>query len=300
MFIQNHTEYPYCYSMTPHRVSPRNAMSFSIQRSIYTQYNAWPYTYSECSVDEKGELMQPLVDSSLYDRLLESNFTYFRYACIELCYQKNIVERCNCSSYLFRMKVGDFDNCFGSVFSKCERKFRDETFYNFDWFAPNCLEKCPLECSKPTLERFLSSYEFPPSPLYAEQEFSSNPTLFSLRALQSEFQTSRATNMLRLVFYYDTLSYVKVDEEPKMTIDSLIGVIGGHLHLFLGMSVLSFVEICMISIKFVYYTFRIEPESQRENSNTMIRVTPEKYWENLTNMRQWVFKASFLDFCFIT
>ena len=270
MFVQNHTEYPYYFTMTPHKVSPGQAMSFSIQRSIYEQYNAWPYTYSECSVDEKGELMQPLADSSFFDRLLESNFTYFRYACFELCFQTNIAKLCNCSCYSFRVNVGDYDYCFPPGNSKCERKFRDETFYNFDWFAPNCLEKCPLECSKPTLERFLSSYEFPTSPLYAEQEFSSNPTLFSLRALQSEFQTSRATNMLRLVFYYDTLSYVKVGEEPKMTIDSLIGVIGGHLHLFLGMSLLSFVEIGMVSVKFVAFTIGLKP--RREKSNMTVKV----------------------------
>ena len=260
MFIQNQTDYPYYYSMIPHIVSPGLATSFIIQRSIYTQYNAWPFTYSECSVDERGKLMRPLSDNSFFDRLLESSFPYFRYTCFELCYQQSLAEMCNCSCYSFRVNVGDYDYCFPPVFSDCETKFRDGKYLDFDWFAPNCLAKCPLECSNPTLDRFLSSYFFPPSALFADKVFKSSPTLNSLRANQSEFQTSKETNIIRLVFYYDTLSYVTVDEEPKMTLDALIGTVGGHLHLFLGMSLLSFVEIGMISIKFVCSTLRIKPK----------------------------------------
>ena len=36
-----------------------------------------------------------------------------------------------------------------------------------------------------------------------------------------------------------------------MTLDDLIGTIGGHLHLFLGMSLLSFVEIALLMFKFL-------------------------------------------------
>ena len=275
MFVQNQTEYPYYYGMTPYKVSPGYSMSFSIQRSIYEQYNAWPFTYSECSVDEKGELMQPLADSSLYDRFAQSNFTYFRYACLELCYQTGMAEMCNCSCYQVRMKVGDYGYCLPPATSACETKFRDETFFNFDWFATNCLAKCPLECSKPRLENFLSTSVFPPSALYADKALSNSAALYSLRANQSEFKTNKEANMLRLEFYYSSLSYTSVDEEPKMTIDSLIGMIGGHLHLFLGMSLLSFFEIAMISVKFGYYTIRIANRFHKEKTSKIITVVPK-------------------------
>ena len=36
-----------------------------------------------------------------------------------------------------------------------------------------------------------------------------------------------------------------------MTLDDLIGTIGGHLHLFLGMSLLSFVEIALLMLKYL-------------------------------------------------
>ena len=51
--------------------------------------------------------------------------------------------------------------------------------------------------------------------------------------------------------FYNTLDYTLSEEEPKMTVDILIGAIGGHLHLFMGMSLLSFVEIYLLIGKFV-------------------------------------------------
>ena len=49
--------------------------------------------------------------------------------------------------------------------------------------------------------------------------------------------------MIELRINYDTGSYIKVSEEPKMSGEDLFGEIGGHLHLFLGMSLMSFIEI---------------------------------------------------------
>ena len=52
------------------------------------------------------------------------------------------------------------------------------------------------------------------------------------------------------MFYYETLSVTQIEEQPKMRLDTLIGTIGGHLHLFLGMSLLSFVEIIVLALRF--------------------------------------------------
>ena len=43
--------------------------------------------------------------------------------------------------------------------------------------------------------------------------------------------------------YYETLSYIQIDEAPSMDFVGLLSNIGGVAGLFLGVSVLSFVEI---------------------------------------------------------
>ena len=50
-------------------------------------------------------------------------------------------------------------------------------------------------------------------------------------------------NIVEVYVYYETLTYTNTVEEPKMSFEDLIGSLGGHLHLFLGMSLLSFAEI---------------------------------------------------------
>ena len=50
-------------------------------------------------------------------------------------------------------------------------------------------------------------------------------------------------NAINLEINYDDLAYVETLEKPKMSGEDLLAAIGGHLHLFLDMSLLSFVEI---------------------------------------------------------
>ena len=59
-------------------------------------------------------------------------------------------------------------------------------------------------------------------------------------------------SVLQLTVYYNSLSYVEIEEEPKMSAEDLLGLLGGHLHLFLGMSLLSFVELFEFAILFLF------------------------------------------------
>ena len=60
---------------------------------------------------------------------------------------------------------------------------------------------------------------------------------------QSDFNTSLASNLVSIDVYYEKLAYTLIEEEPKITLEDLIGALGGHLHLFLGMSLMSFLEL---------------------------------------------------------
>ena len=51
---------------------------------------------------------------------------------------------------------------------------------------------------------------------------------------------------------YDTISNIEVTEEPKFSGEDLLAEIGNHLHLFLGMSLLSFVEVFEFVLSLVF------------------------------------------------
>ena len=68
---------------------------------------------------------------------------------------------------------------------------------------------------------------------------------------QTDFTENLASNVAKVSIYYDELSYTEVTEVPRMTWDELLGKLGGHLHLFLGMSALGFVELFELMINLI-------------------------------------------------
>ena len=276
MFVNNQSSYPYYIGINPYKATVGLATEFVIKRSFYTQYNAWPFDYSECLVDEHDELLRPLDDPSLFELVTAQspNFAYMRQVCYELCYQEGLAKRCNCSQYNIKMQVSsNLSQCLPPIYGACEQRFRETEFFRNEYFQQNCISRCPLECHKAQVDFTPHTYFYPPTAANAEQNLAAAGRLWTLRANQSEFSSARTQNLVRLVFYLDSLSYTNVDEEPKMTVDTLIGTIGGHLHLFLGMSLLSFVEIAVIAIKFVHMQLtccakdRVDPFTKRSLKN---------------------------------
>ncbi len=52
-----------------------------------------------------------------------------------------------------------------------------------------------------------------------------------------------SASVTRIKVYYDDLYYNVVEESPSLTADSLLGLIGGQIGLFIGVSLMTFFEI---------------------------------------------------------
>ena len=55
--MHNSTEYPFKASTPPILLTPGYGALVRVQRSFYSQFNEWPYAYSECRVTEEDELL---------------------------------------------------------------------------------------------------------------------------------------------------------------------------------------------------------------------------------------------------
>jgi hypothetical protein len=107
-----------------------------------------------------------------------------------------------------------------------------------------CLPKCPLECVRKGLDYLTSSYKYPPSTAYANRLKAA--TSFKLAPQLANFTDYRiyfAQNIVQLSVSLDSLWHHQVVEKPLMNLEELIGHIGAHLFVFLGMSLASFYEI---------------------------------------------------------
>ena len=255
IYIHNETDYPYNLAPSPILITPGLGTQVSLSRSFYEQYNEWPYAYSECRVNAEGEVLgAPLADPSLFEEVKATNYSYSRSTCILFCAQLETTKACECNNYVIPNWRPEVDVCISPEQKKCADDFFYFTFIDGDFIKQKCLAKCPLECTQRQLTTSLAYYKYPTADEAAAWSAQ------SLSELQNQTDFWYAPwlehNLVRVSFYYDTLSYTLSEEKAAMSLDNLIGVLGGHLHLFLGMSFLSFVELVELTI--IAITLHIE------------------------------------------
>ena len=251
IYINNETEYPYTLAPSPILVTPGLGTRIAFSRSFYEQFNEWPYAYSECRVNGQNKLMgPPLNDRSLFEQVIATDYSYSRSMCILFCAQLETTRACGCNNYVIPNPVEGYDFCIMPSQKKCADEFFYFTFSKDDFINENCLQKCPLECTQSQLTTSFSYYKYPtPDQAYAWSD--SYPEMNAKFVNETDFWYAPwlEHNLVRVSFYYETLSYTQFEEKAAMSLDNLIGVLGGHLSLLLGMSLLSFVELIELTVE---------------------------------------------------
>lgn len=204
-------------SVEPLDIVPGEETTISIYKTISYQQ---PRPFSECEY-ENGKVLQ--VESDLVKAFSTISYQYSQNLCLELCFHKIMLEKCNCYSHLFSMftlgkpcqEIKDTMCCW-TEFHK---------FSNSNSIAGNCRERCPLECKTIVYSKTISRKKY----------------------LNNNEKISVAIR-------FDGLGYTEIKESPIMNLVDLMSNIGGIGGLFLGISLLSFVEIIEIFME-IYYLF---------------------------------------------
>ena len=219
----------------------------AIDRYFSTQL---PKPYSNCDIDNDN---LKNFDSYLYNKIINSKFKYNQQACLELCYNEIALMKCNCND-IYTIALDD--NPFCPVNNKCVSK----VFQNFlsntssEYYINNyCLPLCPLECNQTSFGLTLSTTDIIPefySLVIQEKAKSLNITNRTLSL--EEIKNS----VIKLNINYDSMSYTLSTESPTLDIIGLLAYIGGTLGLFLGISVLTFVEFLEIALAFIFHVVK--------------------------------------------
>ena len=243
LFIQNASDYPYSMGRSLFRLAPGLGATFVPERSFYNQY---PAPYSDCTVLDDNTLTRPIQNHTEFDELVRTGYLYTQNDCFALCKQHIILSRCQCRTSFTGSLAANSSTTYCSSKSQgeCIRRV-SALFVTIENFLVNeCLSHCPLECHQSSLRPLVYYYQYPYDVHnYTRQQAMLVSQLAESVAGQRDARENLATNVVEFNVYYDSLSYMEVVEEPKLTWDSLIGIVGGHLHLFLGMSLLSVVEV---------------------------------------------------------
>ena len=218
--------------------------SVAVERVYSTQL---PSPYSDCIIDN---ISPQYFKSDLYDKFIESKTRYIQKDCIDLCKQKFYIRHCNCSLFqLFSL----YNETFCSTVEQlnCLNSIHFEKIVDTSFMKKNCFPLCPLECYTNEYKTYQSSSQF------------SAETYLDLIKKRKRFESKYDSETLsdenirqglvKLNIYYDSLSYTQITESAKMNKVSLLASIGGFMGMFLGMSLMTFVEILDILVRLILH-----------------------------------------------
>ena len=266
LLIQNATDYPYSYASAVTKVTPNLGSLITPHRYFFDKYEM---PYSECSVLDNNQIASgyTLEDRSLFDAVVNTGYTYAQSTCILFCQQRLLVQHCKCLSSTIMYQVSEYGLCMTPEQNDCSQSF----YFNFtttDMIYDKCFPLCPIECFKALLETTKSYYAYPYGYGYLSdiQKENKHNAKFGN---QSDFTNLERLkiNLAQFDLYYETLTYTMISEEPKITFEVLIGGLGGHLHLFMGMSLMSFFEVIEFFLMMVKTTFDRKDRVESFRSN---------------------------------
>ena len=175
-------------------------------------------------------------DSLLFKEIVDANITYTREYCLTLCACKQFTQTCNCSC--------------PSVY---ENQMFNQSCYNFNSYCvidemlsedlkKTCYNLCALECESTSFEVTTQSSQY---------DFITDQDLANIEEC-SRYPNDCYDNSLVITFYYETLKYTETTQIAKTTIPDIISMVGGTMGLFLGLSLLSFIEVFGFFIHVVF------------------------------------------------
>ena len=164
--------------------------------------------------------------------------------------QSFFINECNCTANGF-FSLFNVSNCFTNNQIICSiNLYFDKISKEDDFINKNCIPLCPLECNRTEFKTSLTNSQFG-SEFYLD--FIVNKTAFKSKYDDEELTTAKITEeIVKLNIYYESLTFTEMTESASMDFVSLISSIGGFMGMFLGMSVMTLVEILEIIFKFFY------------------------------------------------
>lgn len=238
-------------------IKPGTETYVGIKRMFRTKLSK---PYSNCI-----KVLKPFNSYSkiLYGYFKDLNVSYYNQDfCYKLCFQDQLIKKCNCCD-IVTPSILKRHYCFTNQELYCQDQFQSNfSITNIEYL---CQSSCPIECETITYE--LSSYQAQfPTDSYLEylmvDEISKSFFPQNI-TVNSEIEDFVSKSFLRLIINYDELFYTTITDSAAITLGPLLGNIGGQLGLFIGLSVLSFVEI----FEFFIETIRVLYKQFKKSKN---------------------------------
>ncbi|NP_001296668.1 acid-sensing ion channel 5-like [Hydra vulgaris] len=180
------------------------------------------------------------------------NLKFFKGYSKQLCWLDQLTDyvnsKCGCKDFFMpgNISICTFSTAFGCMWPAWEE------------FEKKKISNCPLPCDADTYFGQTVSRALFPSNEYKKSFIKNLMHIQQFRDVygnkKKELQFMR-DNLLRIVLYYDDLSYELLEQKPSYDLLSWLGDIGGQIGLFVGSSAMSYFEFldCLIMIIYAKY-----------------------------------------------
>jgi hypothetical protein len=237
IFVHNQSSRP--TSTSPIKIEIGKMTSIALKRT-FTHNQASPYT--DCQYLSSFQ-------STLFDLVKQSNYTYSQTDCFHLCLQRDIINTCGCYYTRYTQIYDTARPCLNLTELDCIQRISNA------FEQDKCTSECPLECDSVKYEYSLSSMSYPSQSFYDKLKSDVN----YLKSTESSFYGINLSTIenykkyfLMVNVYYPYLEYTEITESPKFTLVDLISQTGGSLGMFCSFSLFHFIEIIEIIIIAVY------------------------------------------------
>lgn len=236
-------------------IEPGQYTKISLKR---IESDTLPAPYSQC-VDPSS------VNTVMGLEMKRLNITYNRQMCLELSAAKFQIEKLGCYSLRY-------PRIFNAMPCVSKEKYNDTLNMIYD--LKSFFDQCPFECKTVDYKMTISQQSYP---FYTD--FVNNYLLNKL-FYQRLFMTENVTldmfkySMASVFIQIEDLKVTSITESPTMTLPDLLANLGGTLGLFLGVSILSFVEFIELTIEIPYL---VSKSMKKRKINTNDNKAPVVY-----------------------
>ncbi len=237
LFVHNQSQLP--ESSDAIYLQPGTDTYVSVERTF--TFNQ-PSPYSQC------QDMTSIGDADIYNFIKNSNQMYKQSDCLNLCFQKYIIETCGCYFPKYGMII-KINSCINQSQMDCIVEQSDKFISGSH--AGKCLNVCPIECDSIKYETQVSTLDYP------------NEQMLTL--LKNSYPSLNFDNYKEISYsvnvFYPYLDYTRITQSPKTLPIDLISQIGGSLGMLLSISLfhlLEFVEILCVCVTVLFRRTQIK------------------------------------------
>ena len=241
-------------------VSIGRETNIGIDRSLYSRQKS---PYSNCIVDPTSNKSS---SSDLYQLILNEmgEKLYRQVFCYKLCYQVSVVNNCFCYDAAYpntNITNSSVRGCHTETDLTCLASIKSS--FQQDDIRYHCDNYCPIECLSVSFSTSVHTASYPTDAylnlLLRQSSF------ISLFPASSNLTTAIPASVAKINVFYNDISYTALIESPTLTPDTLLGNIGGALGLFIGISLLSVVEILELLCELIRITYNHRQEKKIAN-----------------------------------